>query len=38
MYGTNEKARKELNWEYKLSFYEVLDILMKEEVENYSIN
>lgn len=38
MYGTNEKARKELNWEYKLSFFEVLDILLKEEIENYSIN
>lgn len=35
IFGTNEKAKKELNWDYNLSFFEVLDILLKEELENY---
>jgi GDPmannose 4,6-dehydratase len=35
IYGTNEKAKKELNWEYNFTFFEVLDILIKEELENY---
>jgi GDPmannose 4,6-dehydratase len=35
IYGTNEKAKKELNWEYNFTFFEVLDVLIKEELENY---
>jgi GDPmannose 4,6-dehydratase len=35
IYGTNEKAKKELDWDYNLTFFEVLDILLKEELENY---
>ena len=35
IYGTNEKAKKELNWDYNLTFFEVLDDLLNEELENY---
>lgn len=35
IYGINEKAKKELNWNYQLNFFNVLDILLKEEVKNY---
>ena len=34
IYGDNKKAKTELNWVYNYSFYEVLDILIKEELEN----
>lgn len=35
IYGINEKAKKELNWNYELNFFNVLDILLEEEVKNY---
>lgn len=35
IYGSNEKARLELRWKYDRNFLEVLDILIKEEMENY---
>ncbi len=35
IYGTNEKAKKELNWQYDLNFFAVLDILLEEEIKNY---
>jgi GDPmannose 4,6-dehydratase len=35
IYGTNTKAKKELNWNYELNFFSVLDLLLKEEVKNY---
>lgn len=35
IYGINEKAKKELNWNYQLNFFNVLDILLEEEVKNY---
>lgn len=31
IYGTNEKAKKELGWRYEKNFFEVLDILIEEE-------
>lgn len=34
IYGTNEKARAELGWQYAKTFFEVLDILIKEEEDN----
>lgn len=36
-YGTNEKVKKELGWEYNKTFFEVLDILIKEEMDNLMI-
>jgi len=33
IYGTNEKARIELGWEYNKTFYEVLDLLIDEEIK-----
>ena len=33
-YGDSTKAKKELGWNYDLDFYQVLDILILEEVEN----
>ncbi|MDF7820404.1 GDP-mannose 4,6-dehydratase [Runella sp. MFBS21] len=33
IYGSNSKARQELNWQYDLSFFDVLDILIEEELE-----
>lgn len=35
IYGTNKKAKEELNWNYDLSFFDVLDILIEEEIKNY---
>jgi len=32
IYGDNKKARMELGWEYDRTFFEVLDILIKEEI------
>ena len=34
IFGDNTKAKKELNWKYDYSFYEVLDLLLEEELEN----
>jgi GDPmannose 4,6-dehydratase len=33
IYGDNEKAKKELDWDYELNFYEVIDILIEEEMK-----
>lgn len=35
IYGDNEKAKKLLNWGYSMDFYQVLDILIDEEIENF---
>jgi len=32
--GDNSKAKRNLNWEYDMSFYEVLDLLVEEEERN----
>ena len=37
IYGDNSKAKKVLNWDYNMNFYKVLDILLEEELRNYSI-
>jgi GDPmannose 4,6-dehydratase len=34
IYGDNKKAKKELSWKYDKKFFEVLDILIKEEIDN----
>lgn len=34
IYGCSEKAKKELAWQYDKNFFEVLDILIKEEISN----
>ena len=33
VYGDNSKAQKVLNWDYKYSFFDVLDILIEEEIK-----
>lgn len=38
IYGYNQKAKKVLGWNYNLSFFEVLDILIKEEMQAFNIN
>jgi GDPmannose 4,6-dehydratase len=38
IYGDNEKAKKELKWNYNLNFYDVLDLLIEEEIKNYKKN
>ena len=35
IFGNNEKAKKELSWEYDYSFFTVLDLLIEEEIKNY---
>lgn len=35
IYGDNSDAKKKIDWQYDLSFYDVLDVLIKEEIENY---
>ncbi len=32
IYGDSSKAKEQLNWDYEMSFFEVLDILMDEEL------
>jgi GDPmannose 4,6-dehydratase len=34
IYGDNSLAKKQLSWNYNLSFFEVLDLLIKEELRN----
>ncbi|WP_309640593.1 GDP-mannose 4,6-dehydratase [Flavobacterium sp.] len=34
IYGNNEKAKTELSWQYDLDFFEVLDLLIEEEISN----
>jgi GDPmannose 4,6-dehydratase len=36
IYGDNTKAKKDLNWQYAFSFFDVLDILIDEEMRNYN--
>jgi GDPmannose 4,6-dehydratase len=38
IYGSNEKARKNLNWDYQMDFREVLDKMIVEEELNYGKN
>jgi len=35
IYGDNSKAKTTLNWQYDKSFFDVLDILIEEEKNNY---
>ena len=34
IYGDNTQAKKELRWNYDMSFFEVLDLLIDEELKN----
>jgi len=34
IYGSNKKAKDELKWRYNKTFFDVLDILIKEELDN----
>jgi GDPmannose 4,6-dehydratase len=34
IYGENSKAKKDLKWNYDISFFDVLDILLKEEIKS----
>jgi GDPmannose 4,6-dehydratase len=34
IYGDNRKAKKVLGWQYDMDFFEVLDILINEEIKN----
>jgi len=34
IYGNNEKAKKELGWKYEKTFFDVLNILIQEEIIN----
>jgi len=38
IYGANEKAKKELSWNYNYNFFTVLDLLIEEELVNYQRN
>jgi GDPmannose 4,6-dehydratase len=33
IYGSNEKAKSNLNWNYDLRFFDVLDLLIREEID-----
>lgn len=35
IYGSNEKAKAILNWDYNLNFFTVLDLIIDEERRNY---
>jgi len=34
IYGNNEKSKEELGWEYDKTFFDVLDLLIEEEIKN----
>jgi len=34
IYGVNERAKKELGWDYSKTFFEVLNLLIEEELNN----
>jgi len=34
IYGSNDKIKSILNWDYSLNFYQVLDLLLEEELKN----
>lgn len=34
IYGNNQKAKEELGWEYNKNFFEVLDLLIEEEMKS----
>ncbi|HEY0678579.1 MAG TPA: GDP-mannose 4,6-dehydratase [Chitinophagaceae bacterium] len=38
IYGSSEKAKQKLNWNYSMDFFSVLDILVEEEERNYISN
>ena len=35
IYGSNEKAKSILNWQYEMDFFNVLDLIIDEERRNY---
>ncbi len=35
LFGDNQKAQIQLKWNYNKTFFEVLDLLLKEELLNY---
>lgn len=38
IYGSSEKAKQKLNWDYDMDFFNVLDKLIEEEQRNYAIS
>jgi GDPmannose 4,6-dehydratase len=36
-YGDNRKAKEKLGWKYDYTFYDVLDMILEEELENSAI-
>ena len=38
LYGDNKLTKSELGWEYDLNFFQVLDILIAEELNNFKPN
>jgi GDPmannose 4,6-dehydratase len=38
IYGSSEKAQRELGWHYDIPFFDVLDNILAEEEKNYSID
>ena len=34
IYGDNSKAKQDLNWSYDYNFFQILDILLEEELQN----
>ena len=34
IYGDNSKARNELKWNYDCDFFEIVNILIEEEIKN----
>ena len=36
IYGNPEKAKNELGWQYDMSIENIIDVLLKEEIDNYN--
>jgi GDPmannose 4,6-dehydratase len=36
IYGNPDKAKKELGWQYDMTIENIIDVLLKEEIDNYN--
>lgn len=37
LYGDNSAAKEKLGWDYEKSFFDVLDVMLEEELKNYKL-
>ena len=37
LYGDNSAAKEKLGWKYEKSFFDILDLMLEEELKNYNL-